>query len=241
MKFRIFRLLATCLALAYGLSAATIIIDHFDETQSVSVTGAASVPVTAEDNSPAATALGGRRDIRLTRTTLSGTANASANTIPSVFQISNDANAATDVFVFWDGGTDTTFDPTGLGAVDLTSGGLNDRIRVGLKSDLIVNMTLTVYSNGGSFFTRTFNTPGGGTAGPFTSLDLLFSSFTATGSPSFGSVGGVTLSFSGPQSFDMQMELLDSEPPPGVPEPATLTLIGAGLLALGIGRKKRLV
>lgn len=239
MKVRIFRLLATSLALAYGLSAATIIIDHFDETQAVSVSGGAGNPVTAESNSAAAGAIGGFRDIKLTRTLGAGTANASSNTIASVFRISTDDDADADVFMFWDGGNDTTFSPTGLGGVDLTSGGLNDRIKVGLRSDLVVTLTLTVYTNGTNYLTRSFSSPGGGTGLPFTTLDLLFSSFTATGSPSFGSVGGITLAFAGPQSFDMQMEILDSDS--GVPEPATLTLIGAGLLALGIARKKRLV
>jgi hypothetical protein len=213
-----------------------VLIDNFNTTQTLTVSGGGANPVTSSNGvATGVDAIGGNRAINLTRTSGAGVATINVNSPASVLAYGNDSDAESNATVIWDGDTNNTLNTTGLGGLSLTESGANNALRILVRSDLVVPITVTVYTDGSNFAARTVNSPGGGL--PFTEFFLLFSSFTATGSPDFANVGAVTMDVSGPQSFDVQVSLLEAIN--SVPEPSTWGLFGLGIAALTAGRLRK--
>ncbi len=230
--------LALAVTLTAGLASAAVLIDNFNTTQTLSVSGPGVNPQTSSTGvATGVDSIGGNRGISLTRTGGAGTATINVNTPVGVLAYGNDSDSDSNAIVIWDGDQNGTVNATGLGGLSLSEGGLNSALRLLVRSDLISPITVTVYTDAANFASRTVNAPGGGTHLPFTEFILLFNSFSATGTPDFGNVGAVTMGISGPQSFDLQVSLLEAVST--VPEPSTWALFGLGATALMLGRVRK--
>jgi len=111
--------------------------------------------------------------------------------------------------VTWDGPDNDSgnLDPTGLGGVDLTNGGLNDRFWIYVVScDWGSTLTLDVYTDGGNWSRGSVAIP------PFTlntALAVPFATFTAqdgTGAD-FTKVGAIVLDIDGRTTADLDLTL----------------------------------
>jgi hypothetical protein len=78
-----------------------------------------------------------------------------------------------DLEVWWDGMDDDTFTPTGLGGMDLTSGGMFDRFVLDVTANTrpMDTMRMQIWIDGGNLCEAQFQMPVG-------MLEVLFSSFT---------------------------------------------------------------
>jgi hypothetical protein len=235
------RLLVTTLAGGAVLSAAPILIDNFNTSQFLQV-GPGGVNPLSGFNSVATgvNAIGGFRAVNLTRTIGSGIANVDVNlSEPSLFSYSNGASVVSQLLVWWDGDSNSTLDFTNF-AVDLTGGGTNTGILIGNRSDLVVSVSLRLYTDAANYSTANFNTAGLGTLVPFTNVFLPFASFTPTGAgANFTNITAALLSMTGPASFDLQLDFLEATNP--IPEPMSALLLGGALLGLGVYGRRRAV
>ncbi len=235
------RLLVTTLAGGAVLSAAPILIDNFNTSQFLQVGPGGGNPLSGFNSvATGANAIGGFRAVNLTRTVGSGIANVDVNlSEPSLFSYSNGASVVSQLSVWWDGDSNSTLDFTNF-AVDLTGSGTNTGILIGNRSDLVVAVTLRLYTDAANYSTLNFNTPGLGTLAPFTSVFLPFASFTPTGAgANFTNVTAALLSMTGPASFDLQLDFLEATNP--IPEPMSALLLGGALLGLGVYGRRRAV
>jgi hypothetical protein len=145
----------------------------------------------------------------------------------------------------WDGpdGDPLALDPTGLGGVDLSAGGL-DAFRLSyVLADLTGNVSLTVYDasdpTGNTWSKADVSLPGGIFAP--VDIDVPFTDFTTVGlngPASFSNVGAIALQIT--NSTNGSLDVLMSKVSV-VPEPATglLTLLGlAGTLIPLRGRRR---
>jgi hypothetical protein len=230
---------ALCCLLVGTLSATPIVIDHFNDTQTLSVSGLVVNPVSAANGVSAPSALGGARFITLTRTAGVGTASININSpSPSVFNQSNDAVADSDSLTLWDGGLDGTISPAGLIA-DLTGGGVNNQLHFRANVDLLVGVTATFrfYTGTLSDYSEVIQTLIGG--GADFDYFIPFASMTSAGSgATFSNVGAITMLISGPSRMDMQMDLLETTSDQDVPEPMTFGLVGSALAGLALLRRR---
>ncbi len=239
---------AAVAALALGsgrASAAPIVIDDFSVPQLLQASASDASPAVGSATGPAANVIGGARLAQITVTSSVGSARLDIHDAPAIMGgdnstdtalYSNTFGANSDLLVVWNGSdvTANIGDRSGLGSFDLTDGGANGAIFVTYASDLPAIGTFTVFSNGGTnSSTRSWNFPGGNTGMPDT-LPLTFASFS--GDADFHDVSAVTLSLSGGSAFDGMIDILASRP---VPEPATLTLLGFGLLGFGYMRRRQ--
>jgi hypothetical protein len=159
-------------------------------------------------------------------------------------QISNSGNSTINVAVTWDGQDNSAdVNTTGLGGIDLTDGGLNSSFGLNLLgTDHDVNMEIKLWDmSGGQGSVSTAFDPA--LAGQQFFLD--FDGLNST--VDLANIGAIQLLISGPQAYDLQFNFLQSAgappttPVPGtaVSAPATLTLVGFGLLGIGLTRNKR--
>jgi hypothetical protein len=144
----------------------------------------------------------------------------------------------------WDGpdGDPNTIDATGLGGVDLTGGGSNDKIRLSeLLADLTGTISLTVFdaadATGNTWSRAIFALPGGIFVP--TDIDIPFSDFSLVGSngaASFTNVGAFSMEIKNltTGSLDVQMGAISA-----VPEPATGLMWLLGSLATLVARRPR--
>jgi hypothetical protein len=223
---------------AASLSAATIIIDHFDDTQAVTIAIGGSSPTTIASGVSAPGAVGGSRYVSLTRTSGNGASAININSpSASIFNQSNDAAAESDSLTMWDAGTDNVISPTGL-AVDLTGGGTNTQLHFKSSVDLNgVIVTFRFYTSNLSTYSQASQTLTGGGA----TFDYLlpFAGMTAVGGgATFTNIGAITMSITGPQRMDLQIDLLEANGDEDVPEPMTLGLVGSALAGLALLRRR---
>jgi hypothetical protein len=138
----------------------------------------------------------------------------------------------------WDGGNGAgLIDPTGLGGVDLTDGGLNDRFRVTvLEKDLSSSLAFTIYDTFGGSASGVIGLPG--SISGATDFHLLFGSMV--GAVDLTSVGAIKMVISGVTNADLTLGSIETT---HTPEPSTLVLLGTGLLSVvGYGwRRKKVV
>lgn len=140
--------------------------------------------------------LGGEREIQVT---LLGGSNNGSDVIGSVssgsFTLDSGATLDTSTLITWDG-TDgdpnNALNPTGLGGVDLTNGGLDDAfLAQGVFSDQPFELVITVYTTAGQFSTLTRSFPDIPIPNNFA---FLFTDFVPTGGGAdFSNVGAITL------------------------------------------------
>ncbi len=239
MSFRLLRVLGMTLAGGVVLSAAPILIDNFNTSQFLQVGPGGSNPLPGFNSvATGVNSIGGFRSVELTRTVGSGIASVDANfSDPSILSYSNGASVVSSLLVWWDGDAGATLDFTNY-SVDLTGGGTNTGIALATRSDLVVSVTLQLFTDASNYSTANFNTPGLGTLVPFTGVFLPFASFTPTGSgANFTNITAVLLSMTGPASFDLQLDFIEANNP--IPEPMTALLMGGALLGLGAYGRRR--
>lgn len=235
-KFKLFCLFGVT---ALAASAAPILIDNFDTSQTLSVAAGGVNPTSVQGFvATGANSIGSLRDVVLTRTSGLGAMDFIVNEVgvEGVAQYNSSSAAAGNALLIWDGNGNGLVDPTGLGGVDLTDGGLNTLVQALVRSDLISPMSMTIYTSAGNFSTFAFSSPGGGTGLPFTVFNLPFVGFVPTGTGAdFSNVGAITLALTGPTGLDLQLDLLATSE---IPEPATFLLSGTALIGLAmLGRR----
>lgn len=232
--------------LAASLQAAPIVIDSFSTSQTISGTAGGANPQVTASGLAAPDALGGNRYVEFTRTLGTGVNGVSINQSNSgILEFSTGPNDAGTALLKWDGTTGAALSGTGLGGVDLTSGGTNSLLRVLSRADLAgATVTVSVYTDAANFSTATFGlTPTGFGATPFTVNDLSFAGFVATGGTgaNFANVGAVTLFLNGSAvaGLDAQLDLVAADTTSDVPETSSFILCGSGLLLAGFVARRR--
>ncbi len=181
-------------AAALGGGTPTV-VDTFSTTQSALTLTFPPAGTTASSSVSGGGILGGHRNIEVA---LNGGVIAS-NQLSAVvssgfFSYSQDATITGTGTLTWDGASTSTVNPTGLGGVDLTAGGSQDALYLGVVfDDLPVNVTLTVWSDAGRSSRATITLPG--LIFSTTPYVLPYSSFTpfSGGGADFSDVGAIRL------------------------------------------------
>jgi hypothetical protein len=228
MKFTVLGVFAfafVCLIPAEVTKAGLMfVIDDFTETgtQTVSVTGVGS-DTNTQTLIPGANTIGGSRqlDIDVSVSDFSQTSTLRANTTFGVLNYSNDSgNTALGMATYDNAGN-------GLGGVDITLGGLVDRLLVDVLSG-DAGFKFEITDTGGD--TATFEQLLNGAE----LLAPLLSSFTNAGAVDFTMVDKLKLSLNSVPDSDATITFIAV----GVPEPSSIGLLGLGAIGL-IGRRRR--
>lgn len=244
---KLLSLAAATALIGAGSAQAIITVDDFEEPlgsfQSVEVDN--SMPTDFDQLGPfdPNRVIGGYRDLQLDLVQNGGLpfSGASAGVFAGRLFWSNDAGVSSGLTVQWDGDDNSSIiDPTGLGGLDLTAGGL-DRLAVELfQADLpglTAKFTIWTDENNFSVLERTFDSTIFSTQTEF----FEFADFDVAGGSGadFADVGAIELMLMGPASIDAEIEIIGIVPPIGVPEASSLLGLGfiggLGLLSL---RKK---
>lgn len=227
-----------------GVAAATangMIIDTFETGQTV----VADMNTTTDMNSVSGPGiLGGERDLSAFWTNgpndVEHVANASNDGLLS-FSLGADTSGTGDAV--WDG-TDASrglaVNYTGLGGVDLTGGGTDDRLGVKLVFNDLPSTTLSfwIYTDQSNWSHASIILPAGiGITLPMLEIDILYSNFVVGGGTGadFSNVGAIVMEIA-PEfpSADTQIDFIETD----TPAPGTLALTGlAGLV--GFRRRRR--
>jgi len=233
---------AAALSLLAGATAnAGMIIDSFGTTQSLSVGPGGGNPLSATDGVAAVDAVGGTRELTLTRTDGVSLLSTRVNIEAGIFGFGAEPGVGGSVEAWYDGTDDMTFDPMGLGGMDFTEGGMNMSVRIAYRYDLAVDFRVRIYTDAANFSEAIFNFSAGtpGFNVPFNEMLLPFGAFvTVAGSGAdFTNVGALTF-YAETDSMlgaDFQLDYIDLTR--DVPAPSALALLGVG--ALACSRRRR--
>jgi hypothetical protein len=224
--------------------AASILIDDFITSQSVTATAGAP---TASSSIAAAEAIGGERDISVEMVSGFTSLVLSVNPFGGELLVHDSgASVLGSSTVVWDGldGDPTALDPTGLGGVDLTSGGMLDSFRLSyLLADLTGEVTMTVYdasdATGDTWSQVTMLLPGGIFAP--VDVDAAYTDFATVGpngAADFSNVGAISMTISNTSTGSLDVLLKRVE---CVPEPSAgiITLLGIAGAVLPLSQLRR--
>ncbi|MCL4202703.1 MAG: VCBS repeat-containing protein [Pirellulaceae bacterium] len=172
-----------------------LIIDHFDADQSLTAqqppTGTPLVSSSVSD----VDILGGHRQLIVASTSGTGTVRAVVNENGnSLFSYAESPGTFGDAIMYWDGtpGDHLIVNPTGLGGVDLTTGGTQDSFLLEIPtSDIPAVQTIRIYTDAANYSEAVIPLPG---LSFNVQLQVLFSSFVpvAGAGADFSDVGAIT-------------------------------------------------
>jgi hypothetical protein len=231
-------------AVSFQPVQAAIMIDDFITFQEITAT--ASVP-TASSSVAAPEVIGGERDMSVSLVSGFTTLSLSVNPFGGDLLVHDSgASVIGSSTIVWDGpdGDPTALDPTGLGGVDLTDGGMLDKFRLSyLLADLTGEVTMTVYdasdATGDTWSQTTMILPGGIFAP--VDVDAAYTDFATAGpngAASFNNVGAISMSIANTStgSLDVLISRVQC-----VPEPSAgiLSMLGIGGAFLPLRRLRR--
>lgn len=217
--------------LAWTEDSRALLIDDFSTGQTLVVTtpdGSASSWISGLG------ILGGERDVELTLNSGVGIAMTVTDDDMTYGHFGGSLGAA--LFV-WDGADgDSALDPIGLGGIDFTDSGAEDKIGIPLLvSNSSADVTLRAYTDGAHFSTATVSLPG--SVPPLQSLSVRFIDFVddgTLGGADFTNIGAFSLYIDGSSTPTLTVQL-DAV----VPEPSTGSLLLFGVLMLASIRRCR--
>jgi len=218
--------------------ASAIIIDDFNNPaggQVVCAGACGPVPVPSSSSLVVAGVIGGERDIRVVRNSGGGRVDGNANAFDLGDLTFGAVVAAGTLYLQYDG---FDGDPTNLSFLLGGGAGLNLYDSVGVR--YLITSTVDTggtaifrfYTSAGNFIEGTDVIPALAPAGP---RQLDFSSFTTTGVFDLNAVRAIEVTLVGNTNLDLTVDFVETY----TPEPLSFVLTGAGLLALGLLRRRR--
>ncbi|MBX3413735.1 MAG: hypothetical protein KF708_13675 [Pirellulales bacterium] len=234
MKLRgLLGIFAVVLVAGTAQGAGLVSIDSFDVNQFDQAFGPAS---SSSSSASGSGILGGTREV--TAATTAGLPfqrlQAESNLgNASFFSHSQDSTIIGSTTITYDGGG-VGFNPTGLGGVDITNGGLLDQIGIRVSvNDLPVDIKLTAYTDGANFSEYTLSLPGG----IFSDTDFFvnLASFTTAGGSGadFTNLGALQLFIDGQlPGTDLIFDFLANGQT--VPEPVSVLGWAVCMLTAGV-------
>jgi len=222
-------LLGGLVLLAGAEDARAILIDDFSTGQAAFVITPAG---SGESRASGPGILGGEREMMLTLVPGFGSVGVGMSVSGDAMTYGHFASSQGTGRITWDGADgSSTLDPTGLGGVDFTNAGTEDRIGIPvLVNNLAATMTLIAYTDAVNYSTATVSLPG--SVPPQTPLSVLFTDFTAVGTGAdFTNIGAFSLFIDGSSTPGLTVGFAT------IPEPTTATLLLFGLL--GVAKLRR--
>jgi hypothetical protein len=221
-------------AASFTAGAANIDTFNFDPGQSnysyanyAFPQGPGNLPISNTETN--ASAIGGVREVGIVAPSNLGVTIDADVTTPGQLSVSNNTGVSSTTYVLWDNGGG------GFGGQDLTDGNSSDALLISITAIDQGNTTLTFDIIGTGVLgtaSMTLNNLGVGVH------KFLFTGFTNYSSNIFTNVDAIRLTIGSTAGSDLSLDLVETNSFV-VPEPATLTLLGAGLLGIGTLRKKR--
>lgn len=235
--------MAACVVLSGGQQLrADFFVDTFDTFQTTNVNFAPSGYKSAFSFKAAAEAVGGERDMLVERTGTSGLVRFDVNN--SYLGAASFASGPTVPgrgTLTWDGadGLSTT-NVTGLGGVDLTQSGANDKFLLRLISDLGATLTIKAYTDAANFSMASVAVPTN-LSFILTHQGILFSSFTIGGGSgaNFANIGAISMEVDGTGNPGTDVVFDYVITTALVPEPSSAALWLLGATGLACARRRR--